>query len=285
MHLGVLGHWECWEPWGYWEHREQWGHISIAALHSRQGGWDLTLRQTRGDAPHCNVALVMSSRALLPMSLVPSVGHHPAPSCCEVGGLGKHKGLVLPCARTKLGTPSMGCPAITPTCPPSRPLGKSCYPRTQAKVVTGETEQATRIPSCVPRASPAPWLRLSHHLPAGPRRCQARRSGARRGHFGLNIPSLGLILGPVMGWSEAASAAAPSTGERLRWRQMLAVRRCLSQRVFPYPSISFIHLQTHDFSSAAGSRWQGQMGGRGAHLQITQINMHKVIKHSAPTAI
>ena len=82
------------------------------------------------------------------------------------------------------------------------------------------------------------------------------------------------------------SAAAPSTGKRLRWRQMLARRRCLSRQVFLLSCTSSIHLQSPGlFSNTVGSRWQGQMGGRGTLLRITQINMRKVIKPTAPSLV
>lgn len=64
---------------------------------------------------------------------------------------------------------------------------------------------------------------------------------------------------------------------------MLALRRCHHQQVFLCSCTSSIRLQSPGlFSNAVGSRWQGQMGGRGTLFQITQINMHKVIK---PTAL
>lgn len=67
---------------------------------------------------------------------------------------------------------------------------------------------------------------------------------------------------------------------------MLAIRRCHSQEVFLRPCTSSIHLQSLGlFSNVVESRWQGQMGGRGTLFQITQINMHKVIKPTAPLPV
>lgn len=85
------------------------------------------------------------------------------------------------------------------------------------------------------------------------------------------------------GWSKTASGSRPPHREKAPVVPDAAHTEVTSPAGFPAFLRHSIDLQSPGlFGNITGSRWQGQMGGRGTLLRIIQINMRKVIKPTAP---